>query len=121
MLERIREAPAHALALEASGTVMARDVEQAVGDALEPTSAATGLVIVISRDFDGYLAELARGLANVSVAHKALVRIAVVTDADRMDETWLNPWSGSTVPIRLFATEERAAAYAWADAARRGE
>jgi hypothetical protein len=121
MLERVKDAPSHALALEASGTVMARDVEQAVEAALEPTSAATGLVIVISRDFDGYLAELARGLANVAVAHKSIVRIAVVTEADRMDEAQLGGWSASAVPIRLFAANERRAAYDWADAARRGE
>jgi len=121
MLERMKDSSAHPLALEASGTVVARDVEVAVETALDPASAATGLVIVISRDFDGYLAELARGLANVSLAHKAIVRIAVVTDADLLDEARLNSWSASAVPIRLFAAEERAEAFAWADAARRGE
>ena len=121
MLERMKDAPEHGLALEASGTVMARDVQAAAEAALGPASAATGLVIVISRDFDGYLAEVARGLANVSVAHKAIVRIAVVTDADPMGEAKLNPWSGSAVPIRLFSAEERRAACAWADAAGRGD
>ena len=121
MLERMQDAPEHALALKASGTVMARDVEQAIEAALGSASAATGLVVVVDRDFDGYFAELARGLANVALAHKTIVRIAVVTDADRMDEARLNPWSASAVSIRLFATDERRAAYDWADAARRGE
>ena len=121
MLERMKDQPAHALALEASGTVMARDVEAAVEAALGPTGAPTGLVIVISRDFDGYLAELARGLANVSVAHRSIVRIAVVTDADRMDEAKLKPWSASAVPIRFFSAEERRDACDWADAAGRGD
>jgi len=121
MLERMKDVTERALALEASGTVMARDVEAAVEAALGPTSAAKGLVIVISRDFDGYLAELARGLANVSVAHKTIVRIAVVIDADRMEEAKLNSWSASAVSIRLFSKEERRAACDWADAAGRGE
>jgi len=62
MLERVQDAPAHALAMRASGTVMAQDVEAAIEAALGRSEAATGLVIVIDPDFDGYFAELARGL-----------------------------------------------------------
>ena len=121
MLEQMKDATERAVTLEASGTVMARDVEAAVEATLGPTVAATGLVIVIDRDFDGYLAELARGLASVSVAHKTIVRIAVVIAADQMEEAKLSPWSASAVPVRLFSTEQRRAAYDWADAAARGE
>jgi hypothetical protein len=121
MLERMKDVAERALVLEASGTVMAGDVEAAVEAALGPTSAAKGLVIVINRDFDGYLAQLARGLANVSVAHKTIVRIAVVADAGLMEEAKLDPWGASAVPIRLFSREERRAAYDWAEAAGRGE
>jgi hypothetical protein len=121
MLERMPDAPAHALALKASGTVMARDIEAAIETALGSSSLSTGLVIVIDRDFDGYLAELSRGLAAVSLAHKNLVKIAVVTDADRMHEARLSGFGVSAVPIRLFATGDRRAAYDWADGARRGE
>lgn len=121
MLERIKDAPGNAIALEASGTVMARDVEQAVGAALGSTGAATGLVVVISRDFDGYMAELERGLASVSVAHKTIVRIALVAEADQIDEAKISGWSGSAVPIRLFAMSDRRAALDWAESARRGE
>jgi hypothetical protein len=120
MLERM-DATKRALALEATGTIMARDVEAAVEAAIGPVSVPAGLVIVVGRDFDGYLAELARGLANVSLAHKSIVRIAVVIDADRMEEAKLNPWSASAVPIRLFSAEERRAACDWADAAGRGD
>ncbi|MGO9423444.1 STAS/SEC14 domain-containing protein [Roseiarcus sp.] len=121
MLERMQETPQHALALKASGTVMARDVEAAIEAALGSTTAATGLVVVVDRDFDGYFAELSRGLATVALAHKNMVRIAVVTEADRMDEAKLCGWSASPVPIRLFAANERRAAYDWADGVRRGE
>jgi hypothetical protein len=119
MLERIVEAPTHMLALRASGTVVANDVDAALDVALGPSTAATGLAIVIDRDFDGYLVELARGLTNASLAHKNLVRIAVVADADRMDAARLAGFDISAVPIRLFATPEEKSALDWTAAARR--
>ncbi len=119
MLERVQDAPPDALVLRASGTIMAGDVEAAIGTSLG--AASTGVVIVIDRDFDGYFAELGRGLANVSLAHKNLVKLAVVTDADRMDEAKLSGFDVSAVPIRLFATPDQRAAMDWAAGARRGE
>ena len=121
MLDRVQDAPADTLALRASGTIVARDVEAAIEAAIGASTASTGVVIVIDRDFDGYFAELARGLANSSLAHKNLVKLAVVTDADRMDEAKLSGFDVSAVPIRLFAANQRSAAYNWAAAARRGE
>lgn len=70
MLDRVQDAPADTLALRASGTIVARDVEAAIEAAIGASTASTGVVIVIDRDFDGYFAELARGLANSSLAHK---------------------------------------------------
>jgi hypothetical protein len=121
MLERVVDAPAHALALNASGTVMARDVEAAIEAAVGPSSAATGLVIVIDPDFDGYLAELGRGLGAAALAHKCLVKLAVVCDVGLLDEAKLSGFDVSPVPIRLFPSTERKAALDWAAAARRGE
>jgi hypothetical protein len=121
MLERVQDAPPHALALRASGTVMARDVEAAIEAALGRSEAATGLVIVIDADFDGYFAELARGLANASLAHKSLVKLAIVADADQMGEARLSGFDASPVPVRLFAGADEKAALEWAAAARRGE
>ncbi len=121
MLERVQDAPAHTVALRASGTIMARDVEAAIDAALGQSEAATGLVIVIDPDFDGYFAELARGLANASLAHKALVKLAVVTNPGRMDEARLSGFDASPVPVRLFAEADERGALNWAAAARRGE
>ena len=121
MLERVEDAPAHTLALRATGTVVARDVEAAIGAAVGSSSASTGLVIVIDRDFDGYFVELARGLANAALAHKNLVKLALVAGADRMDEAKISGFDTSAVPIRLFTESERNAALEWAAAARRGE
>ena len=121
MLDRVQDAPADTLALRASGTILARDVEVAIETAIGSSIASTGVVIVIDRDFDGYFAELARGLANSSLAHKNLVKLAVVTETDRMDEAKLSGFDVSAVPIRLFGANERNAAYNWAAAARRGE
>ena len=121
MLQRIEDAPATALALRASGTVMARDVEAAIEAAIGSSAAASGLVVVIDRDFDGYLAELSRGLANAALAHRSLVKLALVTDPDRMDEASLGGFRTSAVPIRIFATADRNQAFDWAAGARRGE
>jgi len=121
MLERIADAPVHTLALKASGTILAGDVDQAIGAAIGQSTASTGLVIVIDRDFDGYFAELARGLTNASLAHKNLVKLAVVTDPDRMEEARLSGFDIPAATVRLFPIGERHAAFAWADAARRGE
>ena len=121
MLERVVDAPAHALALNASGTVMARDVEAAIEAAVGLSSAATGLVIVIDPDFDGYLAELARGLGSAALAHKPLVKLAVVCDVRLLDEAKVSGFDVSPVTIRLFPSTERKAALDWAAAARRGE
>jgi len=119
MLKRAPDAPAEALALSASGAVTAQEVEAAIGAALG--EAATGLVIVIEPDFDGDFAELARGLASAALAHRALVKLAVVIDPDEMDGPRLNSFEASPVPIRQFARADMNSALEWAAAARRGE
>jgi hypothetical protein len=121
MLERVQDAPAHALALRASGSILAREIEAAIEEALGRSEAATGLVIVIDPDFGGYFAELARGLTSAALTHKSLVKLAVVADAERMDEAKLDGFDVSPVPVRLFASANRNAALEWAAAARRGE
>ncbi len=121
MLERVPDAPAETLALRASGTVMARDVETAIEAALGRSGASSGLVIVIDPDFDGYLAELARGLSSSALTHKNLVKLAVVCDAGLLDEAKFSGFDTSAVPIRLYPSTERRHAFDWAAAARRGE
>ncbi len=118
MLERMKDAPDGVLALQASGTVMAHDVGAAVEAALGSQTAAAGLVVLIGQDFDGYLAELARGLKSVAPAHKAIVRIALVAGADQIEEDKLIGWNDAPVPIRLFPASERRAAFDWAGSGR---
>ena len=119
MLERVQDAPAQTFALRASGTVMAQEVEAAIDAAMG--EAATGLVMILAPDFEGYFAELARGLASAALAHKSLVKLAVVIDPERMDEATLSDFEASPVPIRLFARADEKGALEWAAAARRGE
>jgi hypothetical protein len=121
MLERLAHAPSDALGLRASGTISAEDVEAAIQTALGQSDAATGLVILVDRDFHGDFAELARGLASASLAHKSLVKVAVVADADQMEEVRLSDFEASAVPVRLFSEADEKAALDWAAAARRGE
>jgi DNA-binding LacI/PurR family transcriptional regulator len=119
MLERVHDAPAQTVALRASGTVMAGDIEVAIGAALG--EAATGLVMIIDPNFEGYFAEMARGLASAALAHKSLVKLAVVTDPERMDEARRTDFEASPVPIRLVARTDQKGAFEWAATARRGE
>jgi SpoIIAA-like len=119
MLERVQDAPPQTLALRASGTVTAGDVTAAIEAALG--SAATGLVMVIDADFDGDFAEMARGFASAALAHKSLVKLAVVVDPEQMDGATLNSFEASPVGIRQFAHADENAALEWAAAARRGE
>jgi hypothetical protein len=117
MLERLQDAPDQVIGLSASGTVIAWDIEDAIRLLGSPGgSTPAGLVVVVARDFDGYFAEIARGLADASRAHKSLARLAVVTEADRLDEARLSGLDDSPVP--LFATAERKAALDWAAARR---
>jgi hypothetical protein len=118
MLERVQDGPAQTLALRASGAVAARDVEAAISAAVG--EAATGLVVIIAPDF-GDFAELARGLATSALAHKSLVKLAVVVDPEQMDGATLNSFEASPVHIRQFARADQSAALEWAAAARRGE
>jgi hypothetical protein len=119
MLERVQDAPAQTLALRASDMVMAREVEAAIDAAVG--AAATGLVVIIASDFGGDFAELARGLATSALAHKSLVKLAVVVDPEQMDGATLNNFEASPVRIRQFARADESAALEWAAAARRGE
>ena len=119
MLERVHDGPAQTLALRASGAVAAQDVEAAISAAMG--GAATGLVVIIAPDFGGDFAELARGLATSALAHKSLVKLAVVVDPEQMDGATLNNFKASPVRIRQFARADENAALEWAAAARRGE
>ena len=122
MLERLQQAPDLIVGLRASGAVAAREVEEAIGPlAGRAGSAPAGLVIVVDRDYDGYYAELARGLTTASLAHRSLVRLAVVTEAERMEEARVSGFDLSAVPVRFFPTADLRAALDWAAASRRGE
>ena len=119
MLERVQDGPAQTVALRASGAVEAQEVEAAINAAMG--EAATGLVVIIAPDFAGDFAELARGLATSALAHKSLVKLAVVVDPEQMDGATLNSFQASPVRIRQFARADGNAALEWAAAARRGE
>jgi hypothetical protein len=99
-----------------------RDIEEAIKSIVgSGGSVPAGLVIIVDRDIDGYFAELARGLAHASLANRSLVKLAVVTDAERLEEARLSGFDRSAVPVRFFAAPDLRAALDWAAASRRGE
>jgi hypothetical protein len=77
--------------------------------------------VIIAPDFGGAFAELARGLATSALAHKSLVKLAVVVDPEQMDGATLNSFEASPVRIRQFARADERSALEWAAGARRGE
>ena len=115
MLERLSNLPKEIIGFRATGTVIASDVEKSLADLAgsEGTIDAKGLAVVVDRDFDGYFAELARGMAHASSAYKSLEKLAVVVDADRMGEARPSSFDGTAANVRLFATPDRTAAFAW--------
>ena len=116
MLERLSNTPKEIIALRATGTVIAPDVEKSLANLPGSGGAidVKGLAVVVDRDFDGYFDELARGMAHASSARKSLERLAVVAAADRMEEARLSGFGGTAAKVRLIATADRAAAFAWA-------
>ena len=123
MLERLSDAPDRTIGLKASGTVMAHDLEQAIegltGDI--KSSPAASVIVVIDEDFDGYFVEVARGLATASLAHRTLVKLAVVMDEGRIGEARESGFDLAAATVRLFPAADRKTAFDWAAAARRGE
>ncbi len=109
MLERIEDRNARRMMLRASGTVRKSDVESALAAASRP-----GLVIDVDPDFDGYLAEIARGLASTTAEQSAVEHVALVMDAALLPEAEISGFAHSRRPTRLFARRDRRAADDWA-------
>jgi hypothetical protein len=116
VVERIVDAPDQFIGLSASGTAMERDVVQAMALLTGARgSKAAGLAVGVDHDFDGCFAELARVLTSAGEA-KSLLKIAVVTEADRMEEARPSGFDRAGAPVRLFSMADRRAAFDWASA-----
>ena len=110
MLERVQDAPAQTLALRASDTVMAREVEAAI-DAVAGSIRGGDRPRHDSRSgFRGVFRRIgARAWRAPHLGHKSLVKLAVVTDP-RADGRSQGPrFEASPVPIRCsFAPTRKA-------------
>jgi hypothetical protein len=113
MLEPLTDLPAGVCGLRALGTVVAADVAAAIAGAAAASGHATtkGLVVVIDPDFDGYLAELVRGLATAAAAPApAFARFALIAPDGVVSEARAH---GADAP-RIFPASQRADALAFA-------
>lgn len=99
----------------ASGTVTADDVEKAASAEAARIRSAGGFVLVIAGDdFDGYLAEIARGLRRVaSNAAIGARRVALVAPESMMAELSEAGVTRTDGAIRAFPEADAAAARAW--------
>jgi hypothetical protein len=114
MLEPLTDLPAGVVGLRAIGTVLAEDVAAAItAAAAAPGHAPTkGMVVLIDPDFDGYLAELVRGLATAAVAPApAFARFALIAPDGVVSEARSH---GGDFAMRIFPASRHAEALAFA-------
>jgi len=104
MLTTLKGLPESLVGLSAGGTVLAGDIEMVTQD----LSPGTRLVIVVEPTFDGYLAELSRGLAKGGCE-----RCALIVPDDMLDEARIHPESDR---FRIFPNSRRMTAFDWASA-----
>jgi len=104
MLTRLEGQPEELIRLRASGTVLATDVSLAMRD----LPARAHLIVVLDPDFDGYLAEISRGLAAADCA-----RCALIVPDDMLVEARIH---ADTETFRTFPASERGKATMWAAA-----
>jgi hypothetical protein len=103
--------------LRASGTVVEQDVREAVAQAAaaaKDTSTHRGLVVFVDPEFDGYLAELIRGLEREAAQNPAsFARWALVVKDDVVEEA---SQFGSFIAdsnLRVFPDSARTSALEW--------
>jgi hypothetical protein len=120
MLKRIPDVPAGIDALAATGTLTKEDYERSIEplfDDARRSGRRIKLLIEIGPEYDGYTAGAAWEKTANAFRNPSLVRLldgyAVVTDL-----RWLHEWAHLMAfllpfPLRVFGSDERAAAIAW--------
>ena len=100
MIEKLDDGPAGLDGLSASGTVMARDVKEA----LRVIGGAEKLLVVLTADFDGYMSELVGGIQH-ACRHGDAGRCALVVPEGMREEADLR---GESEGFRIFETRDAA-------------
>jgi hypothetical protein len=115
VLEPMTGLPDGIAGLKAFGTVVEQDVPQAVAlvAADRRAPARTGLAVFVARDFDGYLAELLRGLENAAGGDAPFARWALIVGDDEIGEADLYGKSLAGEKLRVFPDSERQTALEW--------
>ena len=98
----------------ATGTIMAGDVKKLFENDEHSLQSNPRAIIFVKPDFDGYLAELAKGLKKVAKdSAGARLRIAVVFAENVIAEAATAGLTEEGDPIRAFAAGQRDAALNW--------
>ncbi|WP_371168861.1 hypothetical protein [Aliiroseovarius sp. 2305UL8-7] len=101
-------------AFEATGTILAGDVHKLFTHGEADLSEGTRLSILIGADFDGYLSELAKGLAKeLKRADLADVKCAVILPDGMVQEAALAHVTTDGEELRAFGVSTRQAAQDW--------
>ncbi|KEO55109.1 hypothetical protein [Thioclava pacifica] len=100
MIEKMDNSPAGVAGLEASGTVLARDVTEA----LRIVAPTQKLLVEVAPRFDGYMAELVGGMRRACRDGQA-ERCALVVPQDMHDEATMQ---GEGDGLRIFTARNEA-------------
>ena len=103
MIERLDGSPEGVIGLSATGTVLKRDVKEA----LDRVGVVDKLLVVVTPDFDGYMSELVAGL-QFACSHGEAGRCALVVPQGMAKEAKLRGESDS-----FCVFEARDAATQW--------
>lgn len=100
MIEKMDNSPAGVAGLDVSGTVLARDVTEA----LRMVAPTESLLVEVAPRFDGYMAELVGGIRRACRDGQAQ-RCALVVPEDMRDEATMQ---GEGDGLRIFTAREAA-------------
>lgn len=112
MLDPVAGLPAGVIGLTANGTVIAQDVAQALLLAKAGPAAASGFILFVDPDLDGYLAEIVSALETAAAAQPPQYRrwALVVPDAAVSEA---EQYKGGGEPT-VFPCSRRQEAVSWA-------
>jgi hypothetical protein len=117
MLEPVGDLPRNVKGLRATGTVVERDVGQAVASAAATEAGAhknDGFVVFLAPEFNGYLAELIRGLKGEAEREPPLfTRWAFIVNDDVVDEMLQYGQFAAASNFRVFSDYEQTKALKW--------
>ena len=118
MIEYTGANDSSAITYRLTGTVVADDIKQAVcsGERVAASEGSKGLILTIDAEFDGYWAEVLRGLralADEDGCATWIARVAIIIPPDMRGEYETGPVLEMAIECRAFTSLEADQARHW--------